>query len=116
VLCAGASPARSSNSFLERELGVTRLVDSERTIMATINPHVNFSSKSPVFLTPIMLLALDPPARFDKPPPFEFWANTTNTSKTAIKMMIPTIRVNITTSSGLQFELQSKSFFAETSK
>jgi hypothetical protein len=46
----------------------------------------------------------------------EFCASTTNTNKTAIKMMIPTIRVNITTSSGLQFEPQSKSFFAETSK
>src|SRR5690606_32045742 len=37
------------------------LVASVSTTKATINPQVSFSSKSPVFLTPIMLLAADPP-------------------------------------------------------
>jgi hypothetical protein len=52
--------------------GVAKLVANEKTMMAIANPQVNRSSKSPVFLTPIMLLAPDPPNWLDSPPPFEF--------------------------------------------
>src|SRR5688572_29272871 len=60
-----------------------------------IKLQVSFSSKSPVFLTPMILLAEEPPNWLVKPPPFAFCARITSTSNTAKKMIRLMIKVYI---------------------
>ena len=78
--------AFSRISSVVAELGVEKLVANEKTMIAIANPQVRRSSKSPVFLTPIRLLAPDPPNWLESPPPFEFWAKTTKTNRTELKI------------------------------
>src|SRR5690606_22023887 len=73
-----------------------KFVDIHNTMMAMINPQVNFSSRSPVFFTPIILLAEEPPNWLDSPPPLEFCANITNTSNKLNKIINPITSAYIT--------------------
>ncbi len=60
---AACSPARSRISLLLPPVGVAMLVDSsmDKAMMVMTKPQVRRSSKSPVFLTPMMLDAPEPP-------------------------------------------------------
>lgn len=93
--------------------------DMASTIMAIAKPQVIFSSRSPVFFTPIILLAPEPPNWLESPPPLEFCASTTKIMRMAT-MIIKVIKNTYITigfnALNLQSRMQSKPFFAETSK
>ena len=82
AVCCSLALSKISSDWL-KVFGVVKLVASENTMMAMAKPHVRRSNKSPVFFTPIRLLAPEPPNWLDKPPPFEFCARMTNTRSTA---------------------------------
>src|SRR5690606_12421952 len=71
------------------------LVASVSTTIATMKPQVSFSRRSPVFLTPRILLAAYPPNWLDKPPPLEFCARTTKISRMLISIINPIINAYI---------------------
>ena len=45
-------------------LGVIKAVDNDSTMIAITKVQVSFSRRSPVFFTPMMLLAAEPPRTF----------------------------------------------------
>jgi hypothetical protein len=116
VKTGACSPAASKISLVLLVLGVVKLVDNANAIIRATNTQVVFSKKSPVFFTPNILLAPEPPNWLVKPPPLEFCAKTTTTNKKAQKRMNPIISVYMIIASILQFEPQSKLFFVEISK
>lgn len=67
------------------QLGKAAIYATDRSVLKAIisAPGKPRSNKSPVFFTPIRLLAPEPPNWLDKPPPFEFCARMTNTRSTA---------------------------------